>query len=132
MSKRRRGAQKRVKGKKKGQPWVFIGLWDTSRFAAVNDPFTRANPYYAAAKSASLLRTQGLGSKLFSLSSGVASFAATDQKVEIVYLPSATAKQALPRRTRKSRKLCFCPLPLRLTYLLKISIGRMPKTKFLS
>ena len=102
-----------------------------SRLAAMKDPFAAVKPYYAVAKRSSLLRTCGLASKLFFHRSGVASFTVTDQKAEIVFLPSAAAKQALPRRTKKSRKLCFYPLPLRLTYLLKISIGRTPKTKIL-
>ena len=81
----------------------FIGLRGTSRFTAVKDPFT-------AEKRASLLRTRGLASILFSFRSDVASFVAMDQKAEIVFfLPFAATKQASPRRTRKMGP-CFSSL----------------------
>ena len=126
------GAHKKWVEGKNGQTRVFIGLRNTSRFVAVKDPFTAAKPYYAAAKRASLLLTRGLATRLFSLRNSVASFSAADQKAEIFFFfPSAATKQASLRRTKKSRKLCFCPLPLILTSLLKISTSRTPKTKIL-
>ena len=52
-SRRQRVAQKTGGGKK----WTAVGIYrrrNTSRFAAVKDPFTAAKPYYAAAKGSSL------------------------------------------------------------------------------